>query len=462
MISVIRSDFAKVLKLALLLRERGIDVELWFDQRSHNLAQSLEEAQRLGFVCHGANKTTGKAAKRCSSSPSRRSGWMKLPIFCKRLWSEVAGCLRIIHKFGEVLVSRDIALVIFPVASAGYNVPIYTTVCNRCHVPTLCIPFAVGDRDALAKAIQRSPKSAPDYLLNAWFLPLCQRWSLALGDKKYLVLPAETIIAYAIMRVEMTYPLSFYGADVGVLLLDSEYMLHHANRQQIAAFTVAITGGMFDDDIATAWQERTTRYQSLCRAYGWDKSRRLICLALPPLGEAFETFRVFVDKFLPPELDLSSWNVLVGLHPRIAATKALEMKWPQNIRCTKDPIELLLPMSAAFVATYSSTIRTSVALGIPVINYDLLNFNYDIFKEVPGVRRVASESEYLEVLQDFADQGPEYRRLREAIEKPEVGATYSMLDGDAERRIVGEIINAAFSSGKVVRCGESCNATSLS
>lgn len=442
-ISVIRSDFSKLLSLALLLREKEYDIEFYFEQRSHNLQQSIEEAVANGFNYYGEVKAKVNAAPTSSRSGKMTVWWKKLPVFLKRFYNEKKACKSIFRNFREVLTSKKIDLVILPVNSFGYNVPVYTTICRQANIKTVCVPFAIGDREALEKAIVFSPKSSPQYLLNDWLDHLFPSWRLKTNDQYYLALPAETLLAYRIAGVNMQFPLSFYGAWVNHLFLENNYMLDHAKKQQIAAGDILVTGGILDDELTAFAEGKRSHYTELCRQYDWDDKKRLICIAMPPLvkegssDERFLPFLVLVDKFLPRNIDVSSCNVLVSLHPRIDKQHIHDTTWPAYLRWTGQPVETVIPLSDLFITTFSSTLRTAIALKIPVINYDILTFRYDLFKDLPGLFNTDSETGYSEILSAFV-QNEDLFEKKYKISDHE-NSLSSTLDGKSKERLLNAI-----------------------
>jgi CDP-glycerol glycerophosphotransferase (TagB/SpsB family) len=164
---------------------------------------------------------------------------------------------------------------------------------------------------------------------------------------------------------------------------------------------------------------------------------------LPPLvndkdsNSRFFDFDVLMEKFLPPGCDFSSVNVLVSLHPRINLELIKSYHCPENIRLIAEPVEVFIPLCDVFISTYSSTIRTAVALGIPVINYDILNFDYELFRDVAGIAYTPDESHYGDVLRDCISEGKKYKELTDQLRTANLLS--STLDGSSNQRILKAI-----------------------
>lgn len=429
--------------LARFLREKGHDVAFCFEQRSHNLHQSIDEAVAEGFLVFGKRKEPRKDVKKQPAAARKQSLLAKLPVFLKRLIAEIKSVRLIQKNFGDIVERFQPAVLIVPACSAGYNVPVYAAQSRKLNVKVICLPFAIGDKDATQKAIRFAPKSSPEYLLNKFFKSLFEKWYLASAEGDYPVLPAEMLVAYRLSGIDVTFPLSFYGTRVEKLLLENEYMLIHARNQLLDAHSVEVTGSIFDDDLALARQDRKSHYEKLCNRLSWDASRRMICVALPPLindkdsNSRFFDFSTLMEKFIPKECDFAHVNVLVSLHPRINPDLVKSYQCADNIRLLPEPVEGFIPLSDLFVSTYSSTIRTAIALRIPVVNYDLLNFDYELFRDLPGVAHVRDASGYCDTLSDFVAEGARSRELAEQLKTSNLLS--STLDGRSKERILNAI-----------------------
>jgi hypothetical protein len=432
-----------MINLARLLRDNGHDVAFYFEQRSHNLYQSIDEAVAEGFTVFGKRVEPKQDTKKQSLPANAQTVWTKIPVFLKRVISEVKLLRTIQENFTKVVKEYHPNALIVPTCSVGYNFPVYAAQSHKLNLPTICLPFAISDKDAAQKAISFSPKSAPDYLLNRYLRSIFAKWYLSTPQGFCPILPAEMLVAYKLAGIDVTFPLSFYGTRVDRLLLENEYMLHHARAQSFDAGRVEVTGSVFDDELAAVRRERETLYKQLCMRFAWDATRPLVCIALPPFvrekenDERFFDFKLLVEKFLPMACDFKRVNLLVSLHPRISRDLICTFQCPANVILLHEPVEKFIPFCDIFVSTYSSTIRTAVGMGIPVINYDILDFDYELFRDLKGVVHVSEEFEYVECLSDALKKGAGYRRLIEQLQTGNL--LRSTFDGRSGERILNAI-----------------------
>jgi len=429
-----------MLSLANLLRGNSYIIEFYFDQRIHNLESSIIEAKLHGFDTHFEPIKT----KIKGSAITKDFGQVLLYrpfVFIRRVFNELKICRRIEFGFKEVLIKRSINLVITPLNSVGYNIPVYLNVCKNLNIKTVCFPFAFGDKDALIKSLVFSNKSNAKYLLNSVFIPFFKKWTLNLNNEKYLILPAEQLVTYFFKNINVKYPFSFYGVYIDYIFLENEYMLRHATEQKLASNCVKLTGSIFDDSIFNIQFNKNKNYNDICLKYGWDSNLKLLVIGLPPFVKSGELDLRFLSvdelllKFIP--FEIKNWNVIISPHPRINKNELSALVLKDNMRLIDESVENFLPLANLFISTFSSTIRTAIGLGKAVINYDLLNFNYLIFNEIKGVVKVNNSREYEFLLKKIDQDGDSF--LTERIDESDTYLYGSNFDGKSNQRILNEI-----------------------
>jgi hypothetical protein len=129
-----------------------------------------------------------------------------------------------------------------------------------------------------------------------------------------------------------------------------------------------------------------------CRARLADKyslipGRPLVICAVPHAGEhALVGWdrHMEVSGQLFKALAASGGNVLLSLHPRSKAETYREAAAATGCRILAERLSAALPAADLFVASYSSTVRWALLMGIPTIMADLLRFEYAQFANLPG------------------------------------------------------------------------------
>ena len=317
----------------------------------------------------------------------------------------------------------------------------YLKTIKKLKIKTACIPFAIGDKDALEKGIiAGQKKGAPNYLYNSFFKDFFKDWRVKTKEGTYLGLPAEILIAYKYFDIKVQKPLSFYGMEVDYLLLENNFMLEHAQQEGIAAINTFITGGVFDDELFQLNKDRTHVYENICTEFLLDKTKKCMLIALPPLegkksltGDLINV-DILLDLFLPSTIDFNNINVVISPHPRLNISDLKAMEFPSNIIIVNKPVELLIPFADIFVTTYSSTIRVAAALQKNILNYDFLRLGYRFFSDIKNLKTVENKEEYINSLEEFMAkiQKSEYSNF-------ENNKLSSMLDGHSHSRILSKL-----------------------
>ena len=111
----------------------------------------------------------------------------------------------------------------------------------------------------------------------------------------------------------------------------------------------------------------------------------------------------------------TSFNILVRPHPNFFEFG--ELLACDFIRVTDEPTYELIPLSACYLAFASATIRWALFSSVPVINYDIFNYNFSEYKSRPGIaevntldgftaqiRQIVTDEHYLKKMsEDMAD-----------------------------------------------------------
>ncbi len=141
---------------------------------------------------------------------------------------------------------------------------------------------------------------------------------------------------------------------------------------------------------------------------------RIIGFALPQLYEhnilpweehihSIETVLANLSK-LPAQVE-------VFLHPKMKFSKYqyLESKYDCNI--FKGRTDERIPLLDVYIATFSSTVLTSLVYGVPSLVLDSFNANYDMFKQHKSVKIFNSEIKLCHYMSRLIEDREEYKGL---------------------------------------------------
>jgi hypothetical protein len=433
--STIPSDLQKQLSIAKILKENGFEVSFYLDDVAHDLFESSQIIREAGFKSNEVKKRKKfTSIQKTHRQEISKKNIIKPIYFFKKLKDEIVKLQSYKNKLEKVIDSTSPDVIIYSTNSFGYNVPLYNKILKKRKIVTVCIPFAIGDEDSLIKYVVNRAKCHSDYLLNKYFMSLLSRWKIQNENKAFLVIPAEQIIAFKIFNLKVENPKSFYGAKVNYLLLENDYMYTHALKDGAQADEILTIGNPYDDIISNRYLNRESLYKQFCELNNCKNDYPLICIALPPfLSEEPDNLSSFsletlLSIYIPSEALLRNVNIVVSLHPRIAKFIKPNLN-NSNVILTTRPVDEYIPLCDLFITTFSSTIRTAVGLGVPVINYDLLNFNYNLFRELEDVYYVNTNSEYSSKLKQLVKELQEGRKEKARL-------ISSNFDGKTAERLI--------------------------
>jgi hypothetical protein len=112
---------------------------------------------------------------------------------------------------------------------------------------------------------------------------------------------------------------------------------------------------------------------------------------------------------------------------------------PYGIQSTEIDTARLVALSDLYVAFASATIRWAIACGVPTINYDVFQYDYDDFKQVAGVVTVMSYDRFKTTLATMRRNDPERAKLAESARRD--APRWGQLDGKSLDRIC-ELVEA--------------------
>jgi len=195
-----------------------------------------------------------------------------------------------------------------------------------------------------------------------------------------------------------------------------------------------------------------------------DSNKKILIVSLPRLREQALTSESVHWQAINDILDVLSrqnYNVMVSIHPNCDLSLYTWIEDKYQVQILRKPLQEILVTADILVASYSSTIRWAIGLGIPVINLDFWGFNWRLYKNLTGYQTVTSLAEFDELARNFGlnlkddgvksgaatvnqspDQDPDLSYSNE-LEKSGGGI---IVDGKAKERLLRFIQSIDFSN----------------
>jgi hypothetical protein len=311
---------------------------------------------------------------------------------------------------------------------------------RKCFILLVC--YAVSHcRDELVPTRDGHPGfdlNAPrDRFLKKWIarrLPLQVFMSQA---GPYLFYQAHPTMALHFMMMLSEDPWCVGGGLSDKVALTGEGDLQRYIKGGMDPSKLAVVGQPSLDTLFDSAREKDKLTEKLNLGYGFDSQKKLLICAVPQLAEHhvfdWETHWKEMD-FLVNSLAGTGLNVLLSLHPKSQPEAYLKFEEKPNVRVAFEPLSTILPAGDIFVATFSSTVRWAVLLGIPTLVVDFYGFDYSVYDSLGGVKIVSNREKLSPALHNLAiDQVYYQNQVEQALKTaPEVAP----FDGLARQRII--------------------------
>ncbi|MDW8222613.1 MAG: hypothetical protein RMJ82_06665 [Gemmatales bacterium] len=288
-------------------------------------------------------------------------------------------------------------------------------------------------------------------IVNSVFLEHFPQWRFD-GDKQSLMrIPAPQALAQEWWGIAMSSPWVANSEPLTGVWVESSWLADQYLREGINAKSLSITGSPQLDRLARAlappiYGEKSDVWERL----RLDRSKPLVVVALPanlyPQRKApkWDTYEELLYSYIQELKRLNHVSYICSLHPSISdSTIAALEAW--RVPFIREGLTEVLPSAQIYLASTSSTIAWALACGIPVINFDVYQLNYQIAESEHGVHTIQTLEELREVLEEIdhprsrQNHTPRSDYLSKLREKARRHASYyGQLDGRClERTIAG-------------------------
>jgi hypothetical protein len=257
---------------------------------------------------------------------------------------------------------------------------------------------------------------------------------------RLLFFPVAETLALALHGLLRGNNWYYGGGAVDLCTKIGEDDFEHARRDGAPVEKFIVTGQPSMDDLHRARTNAEVRRSELMSKYALPAGRPLIICAVP---HSAEQAHIGWDRHMEltaqlfHALSVSGGNVLLSLHPRSDPKTYDDLARIGGCRIITERLNEVLPAADLFVATYSSTVRWAVAMHIPTIMVDFLNFNFAQFTGLPGTVVERDPIGVERTLQRLVGSPQERERLSNAAR--EGASTIAELDGNASKRIIDAI-----------------------
>ncbi len=331
-------------------------------------------------------------------------------------------------------------VLILPEDNVEYSTAAFIRAAHELRMPAIVIPYSLCNSQEPAEAYYNHPAYQASRPLNRLVCRFFPQWKLTYRDRNLVRMPAAWILAREYLKLGPPNPWLWNSGDADCYVVDSRAAYRYYFECGQPAERTHVLGTLRQDNLAECRRAANFERQRLLVEQNLPPRDLLVVCAFPPYqapmpkpGCEFSNYRELCDAWLSELAAVRDQaNVLVVPHPRMSAEE-VSMLEGRGVAVVTEDIVRCLAVADIYVASVSATIATANACGIPVVNYDVYGFDYDDYKQVPGVLAVRNRAEFRERLKKLTGDAAylaEIRRAQQAI-----AAEWGVLDGGAGRRL---------------------------
>jgi len=342
----------------------------------------------------------------------------------------------------ELYKNENPLLVVLPEDNLFYNSQFVVRAAHLSAIPVVIVPFTIVNTLEWAEAFFDVALYQANKGWNRLFAIAFPRWVLQHRGRR-LILPPVYILGCEYFNMVPNNPWLINSGHADVIAAESQFMSDYYLRAGIRKEKIRFTGALADDKLYSLIKERDQHRRMLGERIDFLIKDKIILIGLPPdqfgagkrQGCEFDTYQDLIRFMVGTATSLcaSDANVLINLHPRI---NRASVSWLKALGATiiDEPIERLVPLADVYVAVASATIRLGISCGIPVVNYDAYQYDYDDYKGLAGVCEVKYKDDYKAVLDGLIHDQLFYSKIK--AEQQLTASHLCLVDGKAGERLL--------------------------
>jgi hypothetical protein len=249
--------------------------------------------------------------------------------------------------------------------------------------------------------------------------------------------PLETCIL-AMLGILPARPWVLGGSDPDIVCALGEDQRDYLLAGGIVPDRIVVTGQPSLDTVSRT--APTQLAAQLRECYRLPPGVPIVLCAVPQHGEhrmaSWERHWQLTEELFAA-LAVSGAAVLLSLHPKSRRADYVPVAARHGLALLDERLSEVLPAADLLVATFSSTVRWAIGLGIPAVVVDALRTEFRLYHDLPGVTHLADHAALASMLSRFA-RDLQSRTLLGASAAAGA-ARVGRLDGGARQRTVRAI-----------------------
>lgn len=349
-----------------------------------------------------------------------------------------------LNKFPSLLIHNQIELIIFPEHNLFYFTQLLTYIGRSLEIPSIIVPFTIANSLEWSIAFNNDPLFHVKHnIYNRISAKMFPHWVNHYKGNK-LIHPPGLILMHEYLKITPTNPWLINSGDIDFLAAESPAMKEYYLKAGIESSKIRITGPLYNDKLFKQIKNMNSHKNTIFKLLNLKEDKPIILCALPPDQLAsrknhveFNSFQLIVYNFIKIlSRYAKDYHIVINLHPRLSINDINYIK-EYPITVADINISELISLSYVFIASCSATIRMAISCGIPVINYDLYQYHYDDYTDIPGVITLQTKKQFQEQTDKILTDKNYYQQLKQ-VQQDSVNS-WGNPDGLAGIKLLKEI-----------------------
>lgn len=315
-------------------------------------------------------------------------------------------------------------IAIFAEENVVHLTSVYVQTANKMKILTILIPHTLASNNEMAESLYLNHEiKSISSKITAKLFP---KWTKKYKNKKLLIGSLPQVLNMELFGLAPKNPWQFNSGYAKIFIVDSIAMQKFYLQNGIEKEKIKIIGSL---EMTSANKQRLIKKHHL-------NDKPIILCAIPSYQARpteFENFDRMINFLISTLNKNKKYQVIYNIHPNteeIYKKKILKL----GLNISQENISDIIACADIFVASVSATIRWAIALGIPVLNYDIYKYNYNDFSKAKGVITVDNKKEFEQQFKKITTDKKYYQELKEKQEK--CAPDWGMLDGKSGERIL--------------------------
>lgn len=366
-------------------------------------------------------------------------------VICQTIF-EILYSKVLIQEIREYIRYNNVKIVLLPDSSPAYYAPEFTKAAKQEGALVFTNPLDRDNPESYA-LIYRTDEALYSKGVDGWVISkYYSRWQMKYKNRYFFRIKSSKIFSQELQKIASPRPWNTIGFLEDKVVASNEVQRNFYLETGVPSEHIVVVGSPQLDYLA-ALKNDSDNQNNLLKSFSFQSEKKFLLCALPqthwiagrPEAE-FQDHQQMIDAWVSCLLSQNTFNVIISLHPSMRYENFAYLNGP-TLQVSRLSTLELLPICSIFVANISSTIPLALALGKPVINYDVYRYSMELshlkFEDSKGTITVYNKEDFSRVILKLSSDSNYFNTLKEKQE--ESSWKWGVLDGKSTNRFLNVI-----------------------